>query len=666
MDSPNSSPNHSLYTNKERPQKNQVNTTMDSPNSSPNHSLFTPTDDENPHLQNATLTQQSSLKSGLSLNPSDSDSEPSFETPIYEHRDDSVPIDAEMYMYLVCGDKNNILGRGVNLWELKCKEDKNSVLHVAACAGQGQLISDIIPLCKGIAKSKNWKGDTAFHCSAKSAQSDTLEALMDWGKYDVGAGISNFVLKEKNDDGDTALHIALEKNQEKMADTLVNECPQACYEVNEMRISPLYMAIKLKNLQLVKKMMNYIKQSEPSSFGHLMSGKSVVHAAIETDNIDILKELLENHGELVNAFDDEQTPLSYAAFKGYLAAVRYLLEKFPHLAYKCNKDEDGSFPIHKACSGGHVKVIKELYKTRHLLNREGQNILHVAAAHGKAEVVSYLLKIPELERLINLKDDRGNTPLHLAAKGFHPRVVYILTREPRMKQLLNKDGLTALDVAEIHAESPSTFETRLTWMALRYVNSPRSPQSTRQKYFRQKIEDPSDKTDLEHFKSRNDTLLLVATLVATVTFAAGFTVPGAYTQVGMAVLDHKKAFQVFTICNAAALYTSILTVVSLIWANLSDLQLILLSLKFALPLLGFSLSMMSVAFTTGLYVVLRDLPWLSNVVLGMGIVFLILVLLVFIPLVNPSYIKNSVVRFWFTGPFLLLLLACEKRTTKYD
>ncbi|KAK9733610.1 hypothetical protein RND81_04G078300 [Saponaria officinalis] len=447
---------------------------------------------------------------------------------------------------------------------------------------------------------------------------------------------------------------------------LVNECPQACYELNEMRISPLYMAIKLKNLQLVKKMMNYIKQFEPSSFSRLMSGKSVVHAAIEPDNIDILKEILENHGELVNAIDNKQTPLSCAAFKGYLAAVRYLLEKFPHLAYKCDKDEDGSFPIHKACSGGHVKVMKELFKTRHLLNRKGQNILHIAAAHGKAEVVFYLLKIPELERLINRKDDRGNTPLHLAAEGFHPRVVYILTCEPRMKQLCNKDGLTALDIAEIHAESPVAFENRPTWMALRYVNSPRSPQSTRQKYFRQKIENPNDKADLEHFKSRNDTLLLVATLVATVTFAAGFIVPGAYkqdgTDKGMAILDHKKAFQVFLICNTTALYTSILIVVSLIWENLSDLQLILLSLKFALPLLGFSLSMMSLAFMTGLYVVLRDLPWLSNVVLGMGIVFLILVLLVFIPLVNPSYIKNFVVRFWFTGPFFFLLLACEKRT----
>ncbi|KAK9733606.1 hypothetical protein RND81_04G078200 [Saponaria officinalis] len=641
------------------------------------HPHITPTDDDNDsRLQNATSSQHSSLlntppvKRNMSLDPIDSDS---------EHNDVFSPIDAEMYIYLVHGHKDEVLKTGVNLWEFRCKEDENSVLHVAAYAGQGRLISDIIPLCKDIVKSKNCKGDTAFHCAAKSAQLNALFALTDWSKYDVDARISNFVLTEKNDEGDTALHIALENNQEKMADFLVNECPQACSVLNNNGISPIYLAIKLKNLQLVRQMMNYIEQYEPASVGGLMLGKSVVHAAIGTDNIDILKEILEIDGELVNAFDDNQTPLSYAAFKGYLDAVQYLLDKFPHLAYKRNEDKDGSFPIHKACSGGHVSVVKELHKTRHLLNKKGQNILHVAAAHGKAEVVSYLLKIPELKRLINLKDDHGNTPLHLAAKGYHPRVVYILTRDPRMTQLRNKDGLTPLDFAEIHAELPPSFETRLTWMALRYVNSPRSSQSTRQNYFRQKIKNPNekttlekqtDKTDLENFKSRNDTLLLVATLVATVTFAAGFTVPGAYNQdgpnIGMAVLVHKRAFQVFVICNTAALYTSILSVVSLIWANLFDLKLILLSLKCALPLLGFSVTMMSVAFTMGVFTVLRRLPWLSYVVLGMGFVFLILVLLVFIPLVSPSYIKNSVVRLLFTGPFLMLLLACEKRATKYD
>jgi len=164
-----------------------------------------------------------------------------------------------------------------------------------------------------------------------------------------------------------------------------------------------------------------------------------------------------------------------------------------------------------------------------------------------------------------------------------------------------------------------------------------------------------------------DTPLIVATLVATVTFAAGFTLPGGYKQndpeIGMAVLPHKWAFQVFVISNAAAMYSAILTVMTLIWAFLGDLKIIWLSLRFALPLLAFALPMMSLAFMMGVYVVLRDQVWLSYVVLGIGSLFLALVPVSFIPLLSPSHIRNPVARYLFSGSFLLLLLVCEKANT---
>uniref|UniRef100_A0A803MEM1 PGG domain-containing protein n=2 Tax=Chenopodium quinoa TaxID=63459 RepID=A0A803MEM1_CHEQI len=582
-----------------------------------------------------------------------------------------------MYKLIVEGKLDDMLKSQVSLEKLKCKEYENSVLHIAAGSDQSQFITELLPKTKDVIKESNNMGDLAFHTAAKAAQLKSLKALIKWDKYDQAENIEKSLLGEGNDEGDTPLHIALENHDEKMGLVLVDEFCEACYKLNKKNITPLYLGIKSECWEIVKKMIIYTEQHKDTAEPMLLKGKSVVHAAIEAKNTDILKLILDNHNELIKLVEDDgQSPLSYAAFKGHIEGVQYLLNKFPEYAYVC--DKEASFPIHKAACSGNVKIIQKLHMTKNLLSKKGQSILHLAAKYGKSQLVSYLIKMTELARLINLKDEDGNTPLHLATRDLHPRAVYILTREKKCKtKLQNKKGLTALDIFEVHVDSFPTFEARLTWMALRYVDAPRSSQSLRKSCYKQlqRVRKQKNKAnsvkELDGFRKRVDTHMLVATLVATVTFAAGFTLPGGYNQsdndpnIGMAVLPDRWPFKAFVICNTAALYSSVLCVVTLIWAHLGDLKLILVSLKFALPLLGFALVMMSLAFMMGIFVVLRTVPWLSYVVLGMGCTFLFGVLLFFIPLYNPSSIKNSVVRFFFSGTFLLLLLVCEKSSITY-
>jgi len=234
---------------------------------------------------------------------------------------------------------------------------------------------------------------------------------------------------------------------------------------------------------------------------------------------------------------------------------------------------------------------------------------------------------------------------------------------------------------------------RLTWLALRYAGVPRAPQihhlivqaldnpdqiNVPSEIAAESVESPNIRTIVttrngymghisptNKYKERLNTLLMVSTLVATVTFASGFTVPGGYNQdnpdIGMAVLAHRCAFQVFVISNTIALFCSILAAVTLIWAHLDDLRLILLALDFAIPLLGIALIMMCVAFMAGLYVTLHTQLWLRIVVLVIGGGFLGAVFLFFIPLYSPtSRIRCRLLRYVFHVPFKLMLLACEK------
>ena len=71
-------------------------------------------------------------------------------------------------------------------------------------------------------------------------------------------------------------------------------------------------------------------------------------------------------------------------------------------------------------------------------------------------------------------------------------------------------------------------------------------------------------SELDHMNQK-ETNLLIATLIATVTFTAGFTVPGGFksggVDEGMAALSKRTAFLVFLIANTLAFGLSLSTVI---------------------------------------------------------------------------------------------------------
>ncbi|KAK1371780.1 Protein accelerated cell death 6 [Heracleum sosnowskyi] len=226
--------------------------------------------------------------------------------------------------------------------------------------------------------------------------------------------------------------------------------------------------------------------------------------------------------------------------------------------------------------------------------------------------------------------------------------------------LVNIDGLTALDVAEENMEAMTSYRQRLTWMALKSAGTERA--KLKNKPGLEKLKSATYETyNMDFSKDRVNTLLLVSTLIATVTFAAGFTMPGGYSisepDQGMATLLNKLTFQVFVICDTIAMYCAIMVAVTLIWAQLGDLTLVLNALKVGIPLLGISLTMMLLAFMAGVYLVVSKLVWLANVVMILGIISLACLLSLFIPLNLPYTSTLTILRYISYYPFCLLMLA---------
>jgi hypothetical protein len=113
---------------------------------------------------------------------------------------------------------------------------------------------------------------------------------------------------------------------------------------------------------------------------------------------------------------------------------------------------------------------------------------------------------------------------------------------------------------------------------------------------------------------------LVAILLATITFAAAFTLPGGYNSdagsQGFPIMARKAAFQAFLISDTLAMCASLAVVAFVcIIAKWDDLEFLLYYRWFTKKLMWFAYAATTTAFATGLYTVLAPrLLWLAVLV----------------------------------------------------
>lgn len=136
---------------------------------------------------------------------------------------------------------------------------------------------------------------------------------------------------------------------------------------------------------------------------------------------------------------------------------------------------------------------------------------------------------------------------------------------------------------------------------------------------------------IESYKAMSKVILVVAGLIITVTFAAAFTTPGGYDNnhpiKGPATITRKAAFWAFMITDAIALFSSIIVSLLLIWAGIGDHDLLVGAISIATRLMAVALGSLSLAFLSGLWLVLP--MWLCFAILLISIGIFCLSLLSF-------------------------------------
>ncbi|PHT48789.1 hypothetical protein CQW23_12997 [Capsicum baccatum] len=309
--------------------------------------------------------------------------------------------------------------------------------------------------------------------------------------------------------------------------------------------------------------------------------------------------------------------LHFAALLGLKEVVSDMLGWKKSLAYlPAGSENDRTTAINIAAGAGKVDVLHELLnqcpECWEMLNSNGRNALHEAILYSQENVISYLLKSRKWDKLIEDPDSDGNTPLHLlASSNFWGYVPLELKDHPRAKKIsYNKENKTPFDVAMLN-------------------------QMDQQKIIFNQAKERD--INIKGILSAAQMQLVVATLLVTVTFAAGFTLPRGFESdvnspnKGMTVLIKKTSFRAFIITDAIAFACSTGAIFSYLYmaTNPRPISYQDLDYLWSLSKVGarsqlVAMSAVVNAFVIGMYATLAHLLGLAVTVCAIGCISFIM------------------------------------------
>ncbi|KAI4369194.1 hypothetical protein MLD38_017668 [Melastoma candidum] len=227
---------------------------------------------------------------------------------------------------------------------------------------------------------------------------------------------------------------------------------------------------------------------------------------------------------------------------GHVEVVKALLRKDPSAGFRT--DKKGQTALHMAVKGLNEEIVRELGKTDPSIlsieENKGNTALHIATKKGRSQIVRCLLSLEGIN--INSSNKAGETPLNVT-ESFSSHELVSIVKEA--------DALSSKEKGKPPSGARQLKQmTRQTGIKVR------------------KIAKRAKNLHISGLNNAINSATVVAVLIATVTFAAIFTVPGQYVQtdnkgksLGEANVSGAATFIIFFFSDSSALFIPLAVVV---------------------------------------------------------------------------------------------------------
>ncbi|KAL8090682.1 hypothetical protein AgCh_039933 [Apium graveolens] len=554
--------------------------------------------------------------------------------------------------------------------------DKDTALHAAVYAGHFEIVMLLVKADPDDPHTKNTKGKTPMYIAAKGGYQKMVKKMCETCTAPSLDGPG----------GSTALHAAIKKLRKgKFKNDVITMLVDAAERSSSSNTS--FEAIFNKT--------------------HHKTNHTVLELAVERNHVEVVEMILQRdpaYGRgikknglmllIYKAMDMEFSAIVKLLSKAYQAGIHDGVVTLI-IAIKRRDHDMVATPFHVAAEYGHTATMIRLLQlwpssssaTYTALDKKGRNILHIAAAKNKKETIQGILKYcpePYKNTILKQQDPNNNTLLHLLIR--HGCFIPELLKHKELDTMAeNKDKWTPRDMLYFEAdviadqvqikialdEDVQTNQPWIPWhkstkKKMDTIESivPQTRRETKDVIFNEKTKlfmaekrsqmEILKRKNLERYKKRTNTQIIVTALITTVTFTVGFTMPGGLRQSGeindtskklvegLAVLSKKTVFNVFMLSDALALLLSTSSLFFYFVESMTEDPHQVSKLSATSTVFNIvSVMAMMLTFMAGTFVVLSDSPTLAISVCVIGFLIFLLLIFMLIKLVYDRQVKRN-------------------------